>query len=88
MVNFHDKPAADLASPHGEQAAQGPQQARTGQTHDDAGQQHAAHAGNEHVLELHVQDGARQRAGPGTGARQRDAHEQQQRQMGPMRGLW
>ena len=42
------------------------QQPGAGQTHDDARQQHAAHAGNEHIFKFHIQDGARQRTGPGT----------------------
>ena len=33
----------------------------------------------DHIFKFHIQDGARQRTGPGTGARQRDAHKQQQR---------
>ena len=64
---------------HRKQPAQRTQKARAGQTHDDAGQQNAPHAGDEHVLEFHIKDGGGQRARPCAGARQRDAHKEQQR---------
>ena len=70
------------------QAAGRAQNAHAGQTHDDTGQQYAAHAGDEDILELHVEDGRRQRTGPGTGAGQRDAHEEQQRHGQAFAGLF
>ena len=53
---------------HCKQAAGRAQHTGAGQAHDDARQQHTAHAGNENILELHVQNGGCQRTGPGTGA--------------------
>ena len=55
--------------------------ADAGQTqcpHDKARQQHAAHAGQDTLLEVEVQQTGRQRAGPRARSRQGDAHEQQQ----------
>ena len=61
------------------QPAERAQQPGACQAHDDARQQHTAHAGDQHVLELHIQNGGCQCARPRTGARQRDAHKEQQR---------
>lgn len=47
-------------------------------THDAAGQQYAAHAGKYTGFEIHIQQAGGQGAGPGAGARQRDAYEEQQ----------
>ena len=55
--------------------------ADAGQTqcpHDKARQQHAAHAGQDTLFEVEVQQTGRQRAGPRARSRQGDAHEQQQ----------
>ena len=70
------------------QPADRAQQPGAGQTHDDARQQHTAHAGNENILELHVQNGGCQRAGPGTGAGQRDPHKEQQGNGQALAGLF
>ena len=51
---------------HCKQAAGRAQHTGAGQTHDDARQQHTTHAGNENILELHVQNGGCQRAWTGT----------------------
>ena len=56
--------------------------ADTGQAqrpHDQARQQHAAHAGQDAFFEIEVQQAGSQRAGPRARAGQGDAHEQQQR---------
>ena len=73
---------------HCKQAAGRAQHTGAGQAHDDARQQHTAHAGNENILELHVQNGGCQRAGPGTGAGQRDPHKEQQGNGQTLAGLF
>lgn len=70
------------------QAAGRTQNTHAGQAHDNTGQQHAAHAGDEDILELHVEDGRRQRTGPGTGAGQRDPHKEQQGNGQTLAGLF
>lgn len=51
----------------------------TQRAHDNACQQHAAHAGQHAFLEVHVQQTGGQRTCPCAGTRQGDAHKQQQR---------
>ena len=46
--------------------------------HDDAGEGHAADDSDHALLEIHVEEARCQRTCPSAGARQRDAHEEQQ----------
>ena len=70
-------------------SAEGGDAQHTQRAHDAACQQHAAHAGADAGLKVHVQKAGGQRAGPRTRAGQRNADEQQQRprQAAARRGL-
>lgn len=76
------------ALPDCKQAACRAQHTHAGQTHDNTRQQNAAHTGDEDILELHIEDGSRQRTGPCAGPGQRDAHEEQQRHSQALAGLF
>ena len=49
------------------QSSQGAEYAGTDQSHDDAGQKHAAHAGKDCRLEFHIQKTGSQAPVPGSG---------------------
>ena len=60
------------------QSSQGAEYAGTDQSHDDAGQKHAAHAGKDCRLEFHIKKTGSQDAGPGSGSGKWNTYEQKQ----------
>lgn len=60
------------------QSSQGAEYAGTDQSHDDAGQKHAAHAGKDCRLEFHIQKTGSQDTGPGSGSGKWNTYEQKQ----------